>query len=236
MDIVTDSKVNNAAKRYIERGWCVVPLKPGEKDPFTKEWQNLRIKPGEIGEFFKEDSNIGIHSGEPSGGLTDCDFDCPEALAIGPRILPDTLMSGRGNKITHFWYVSADCKSKKYADVDGNVLVEIRSDGHQTAVEPSIHPSGDLYKWINPETDPLAIDKSELKSTVARVAVSTLIARHLPDGGRHDLALAYAGLMLRPLMDLGEDRDATCCIPGAAGGRADDYGRTRLKASSTERT
>jgi hypothetical protein len=199
--------VKDQAWRYINRGWSVLPLLPEDKGCSIDEWQHLRIKSEEVSEFFDKDSNIGLLLGKASGGLTDVDLDSPEALTIGPRFLPNTLMSGRGNQITHFWYVSPDSRSKKYKDVTGETMIEIRSDGCQTAVEPSIHPSGDKYKWINPGTELLAIDESELRITVARVAVSSLIARHLPHDGRHDLALAYAGLMLRPLMELGEDKD-----------------------------
>ncbi len=86
------------------------------------------------------------------------------------------------------------------------MLVEIRSDKHQTVVYAE-HPSGGRYAFSNPETEPREIEASELKRAAARVAVSALVARHLPDGGRHDLALAYAGLMLKNLMDLEEDKD-----------------------------
>jgi hypothetical protein len=48
-------------------------------------------------------------------------------------------------------------------------------------VSPSIHPTGDLYVWKN-AADPLEIKAEELRSAVARVAVSALIAKHLSDG------------------------------------------------------
>jgi hypothetical protein len=202
------TKTAEQAREYIGRGWTVVPVPRGEKGPQTPEWQKLRINTEQVGEFFTEDSNIGVLLGEPSGGLADVDLDGEEALAIGPGLLPKTLTSGRGNEVTHFWYASPGIKSYKFKDIDGSVIVEIRADGgHQTLVSPRIHPSGDEYHWINPDTEPLDIDAQTLRSAAARVAVSALIAKHLPDGGRHDLALAYAGLMLKPLMELGEDKD-----------------------------
>jgi hypothetical protein len=199
--------VKERARRYIDRGWSVLPIAPKEKGCHIEKWQELRIRPEEVDEFFDRDSNIGILLGRASGGLTDVDLDYPEAEYVGRRLLPNTLMSGRGSEITHFWYVSPGSKSIQYKDINGEVIVEIRGDNHQTLVEPSIHPSGDEYRWINPDTGPLETPKAELRSAVARVAASSLIASHLPNGGRHDLALAYAGLMLRPLMELGEDRD-----------------------------
>jgi hypothetical protein len=198
-----------AARGYITRGWSVVPVPRGEKGPKLDGWQNLRIKSEQVGEFFTEGSNIGIQLGEASSGLADVDLDCPEAIGIGQRLLPSTLRSGRGLGDSHYWYNSPSSGSFKFKDVGGDVLLEIRSDGHQT-VAFGEHPDGGRYEFSNPETQPREIEAHKLRSAAARVAVSALVARHLPDGGRHDLALAYSGLMLKNLMDLGEDKeDAT---------------------------
>jgi len=196
------------AKEYIERGWSVVPVPPGKKGPVLNGWEKLSIKSGEIEEYFVGGSNIGVLLGEPSGGLADADMDCPEAEHAAKTLMPKTLTSGRGTKTRHHWYVSTGVKSRKFKDVDGDTIAEIRGDGgYQTLVAPSVHPdTGELYEWKNTAV-PLEIDRHDLRSAVARVAVSALIARHLPDGGRHDLALGYAAVMLKPLMELSEDRD-----------------------------
>lgn len=202
---ITDIKT--AARNYINGGWTVVPVPRGEKGPKLDGWQNLRIQASEVDEYFGGASNIGVQLGEASGGLTDADLDCPEAEYVGSGLLPSTLTSGRGQKVRHYWYSSPGSKSVKFKDVDGKVIAEIRGDGgYQTLVEPSVHPSGDLYEWKN-EREPLEIAPHELRSAVARVAVSALITQHLPQSGRHDIALAYAGLMLRPLMELGETKE-----------------------------
>ena len=198
--------VNNAAREYIERGWTVVPVPAGDKGSRLDGWQDLRIKTAETEEYFVGGSNIGVLTGEPSGGLADGDMDCPEAEHAAKAIMPKTLTSGRGSRATHYWYVSPGCKSYKFKDVDGDVIAEIRADGHQTIVAPSVHPSGEKIEWKN-DLEPRQIDPHDLRSAVARVAVSSLIARHLPNGGRHDLALGYAALMLKPLIELGEDKD-----------------------------
>lgn len=212
---VAPSETNNAveaARGYIDRGWRVVPVPPNEKGPKFPEWERLRVTSGEVEEFFTAGSNVGILLGDVSGGLTDVDLDCPEAEHIGDALLPVTRTSGRGNKTRHHWYVSPGSGNVKFKDVGGDVLVELRGNkangeaGLQTLVYPSRHPSGDLYEWHR-DVDPLEIEAHELRSAAARVAVSALIAWYLPAGGRHDLALACAGLMLRPLMDLGETKD-----------------------------
>ncbi len=166
-------EVMERARRYINRGWSVLPINPGDKQCFLPERSKLRIKENELDEYFVEpNSNIGLLLGEASGGLTDIDLDCEEAVYVGSRLLPGTLKSGRGSKVTHYWYVSPDSKSIKYTDINGDTILEIRSDNHQTVVEPSIHPSGDRYVWDNPDTDPLTITR---KIYVGRRHVSRLV-------------------------------------------------------------
>ena len=200
-----ENNAKEAAHGYIDRGWSVVPVPRGEKGCKLRGWETLRIGPEQVSEFFTEDSNVGVVLGEASGGLTDIDLDCPEAEHAGGRSLPKTLTSGRGNKVRHHWYVATGSVSFKFKDTNGDVLVEVRSDGHQT-VAFGKHPSGERYEWIN-DLEPLEIEAHELRSAAARVAVSALLARHLPEKGRHDTALAYAGYVLKNLMDLGEDQD-----------------------------
>jgi hypothetical protein len=204
--IENNKSVVDAAREYIECGWSVVPVPRGKKGPVADKWEQLRINADQVGEFVTEDSNIGVLLGEPSCGLADADMDCDEAEYAAKTLMPKTLTSGRGSRVTHHWYTCSGIKSYKFKDVDGSVIAEIRADGLQTLVAPSAHPSGEQYVWKS-AAEPQEIDKYDLRSAVARVAVSALIARHLPSGGRHDLALGYAALMLKPLMELGEDRD-----------------------------
>jgi Bifunctional DNA primase/polymerase, N-terminal len=183
--IENDKSVVDAAREYIERGWSVVPVPAGEKGSKLDGWQNLRITEDQVGEFFTENSNIGVLTGEPSNGLANADVDCEEAEHAAKSLMPKTLTSGRGDKIRHHWFDSPGAKSHKFKDVDEEVITEIRADGCQTLVAPSVHPSGDLYEWKNAE-EPRQIDRHDLRSAVARVAGASLITRHLPDGGRHD--------------------------------------------------
>jgi hypothetical protein len=97
--------VKDQGRRYIDRGWSVLPINPGDKQCYLEKWSELRIKETELDEYFvKPDSNIGLLLGEASGSLTDIDLDCPEALYVGPRFLPETLKSGRGAYASHYWY------------------------------------------------------------------------------------------------------------------------------------
>lgn len=192
------NKPLEAARKYLKRGWRVLPVAPGQKGTHISEWQNLRLIADDLEHYFKPDSNIGILLGECSRDLTDVDCDTPEAISCAHSLLPATLLSGRGSNISHFWYTCTAAKSQKFKDLDGSVLLEIRHDEHQTVVEPSIHPSGDTYRWVN-DMDPREIKAEKLYDLCHKVAAATLIGRHLPTGGRHDIALALAGWLLKKL-------------------------------------
>src|SRR4051812_367531 len=61
-----------AVKEYLNLGWKVVPLNPGEKRASVK-WQTTNYGP----DSFNPDSNVAVKLGDPSGGLVDVDCDHP---------------------------------------------------------------------------------------------------------------------------------------------------------------
>ena len=79
-------------------------------------------------------------------------------------------------------------------------------------VAPSVHREKGPYHFVG-GYNPAAIaevGKDELRKRLSMLAATALIARHLPPakeeggGGRHDLALALAGYMLRNGEDAGD--------------------------------
>src|SRR3954466_405039 len=85
------------ARTYIHRGWVPIPIPHMAKKPLGDGWQNLRITEADLGQHFNgEPQNIGVVLGPASGGLSDVDLDCPEAIAVAPYLLPKTgAMFGR---------------------------------------------------------------------------------------------------------------------------------------------
>jgi hypothetical protein len=194
------SQVFRSARRYTKWGWSVVPVPYREKAPRLKNWQKLRLKKSELASRFSEQSNIGVLLGEASGGLVDIDIDCHEALFLAPRFLPDTeLVHGRKSKpCSHYWYrVKPIAPPRRFCDVDGSCLVELRSTGQQTILPPSVHPSGERLRWTS--RGPVSrLNAKDLQSDVARLAAAALIARHWPAVGSRDYAaMALAGTLLR---------------------------------------
>jgi hypothetical protein len=184
-----------------------VPMPRGSKAPILKDWQKLRITESDLHVFFRNGENIGLLLGEMSGGLVDIDLDAPEAVAIADFFLPPTgLVHGRASKSrSHRWYrvlpspnyVKLVDPILQKSDPRSSTLVEIRQDGHQTVVPPSLHQSGELYIW-HELGEPAQVDGRDLSWHVQLVAASALLARYWPpQGRRHDAALALAGMLLR---------------------------------------
>jgi hypothetical protein len=189
-----------AAERYVRRGFAVVPVPHGKKGPTLEGWEEMRLTSDELPEHFNgKPQNIGLVLGEASGGLVDVDLDAEEATKITGRFFPPTVTSGRASSPhSHWWYVSPGAETVRYKDVDGRVLVELRSTGCQTIVEPSFHPGGERVVWHRAGLDLGQLEARELALRVRELATAALIARQVPaSGGRHDFALAVVGLLLR---------------------------------------
>jgi putative DNA primase/helicase len=198
-----------AAARYIERGWAPVPIPARQKGPQMTGWQRLRISASDVPRYFNNGQNIGIITGKASGWLVTADLDCPEAVTLAGRFLEPTLTGGRESVPDgHWWYISPGLEHREFEGIpktasEGTIL-ELRSTDHQTVVEPSVHPSGERYRWSRSGLEPLEIDAENLTRAARRLAVAALIACHLPEsrerggrGGRYNYALALAGYLLR---------------------------------------
>ncbi len=189
------------AEDYSRRGFATVPVPAGRKGPNLEGWPNLRLTPDDVPRYFgAEPVNVGLILGEPSGWLTDVDLDVEEAVVLADEFLPRTATSGReGSPRSHRWFRSPGTITERFKDTDGKMLVELRSTGVQTLVEPSIHPDGERYLWNRSDgAEMTEVDADDLREAVKKIATATILARHLPEGGRHDYALAAAGYLLRP--------------------------------------
>ncbi len=190
-----------AAVLYMRMGLPTVPCEG--KRPTVKDWPKCRLALEDLPRHFGNGQNIGLLLGERSGGLVVVDIDVLEALPIADWFLPETLVSGRESTPgSHRWYVSPGLNNKKWQDINGVVLLEVRSTGSQTLVEPSVHPdTGEAYAWERDGLlEPVKIDARKLYKRCTELATATVIARHLPlTGGRHEYAKAIIGYLLRRL-------------------------------------
>ncbi|MBI2218775.1 MAG: bifunctional DNA primase/polymerase [Candidatus Rokubacteria bacterium] len=193
----------DVARDYRARGWYCIPIPYEAKRPTLDCWPDLRLEADDLAEHFNGGpSNVGVLLGAPSGDLADVDLDCSETIALADALLPSTAaVFGRASKPRSHRLYASEIQTEKFADVDGTMLVEIRSTGGQTVFPGSTHPSGEAVEWAE-DGDPAHVEPGELRHAVVHLAVAALIARHWPgDGMRHETALAAAGFLARAGVD-----------------------------------
>jgi hypothetical protein len=188
---------------HLRRGWHSIPIPYQQKAPRLDAWQTLRLGEADLPKHFTgEPSNIGVLLGEPSDRLVDIDLDAAEAVARADAFLPKTSsVFGRLSKPRSHWLYTCEIETQKFSDVDGTMLVEIRSTGGQTVFPGSTHPNGESIEWAE-DGEPAAVEAADLRRAVVRLASACMLGRHWPGtGARHEAALAAAGFLCRAGVD-----------------------------------
>jgi hypothetical protein len=154
------------ARQLIERGISVVPIAPGTKKPgqWSRErgWEGMgdwtrfaKRFPTEIELALWEtwpDAGIGVVLGELSGVIgLDRDYDVPGASDALDKLIPFSPVAKKGEKgWTKFYRFNGE-RSCSF-NVQKNRVLDVLSDGRQTVIPPSQHPSGCSYVWITVDT------------------------------------------------------------------------------------
>lgn len=156
-----------AAKRYLARGWSVLPLRPRDKRPLIP-WahlQNERPSSDDIAEWFRRwpDANIGIVTGEISN-LIVLDVDpkhggdaALERLERRYGPLSATVEAATGGGGRHLYFAHPGGLIRNRAGLAQGI--DLRGDGGYIVAPPSTHTSGRLYEWVpgrTPDEIPLA--------------------------------------------------------------------------------
>jgi putative DNA primase/helicase len=196
---------------YDNEGIKLVRLSHRTKKPVDDEWQRRPLALEDVEAWVRSGGDVGWQCGEVSDWMSAVDLDCEEARSLAPRFLPKTLRGAKGKEApSQYFYRSPDLGYKKFSELDGpGELIALKASnngrGHQVAVAPSVHREKGPYHFIggyNPASIAV-VHKDELRHRVGMLATAALIARLLPPsreeggGGRHDLALALSGYMLR---------------------------------------
>lgn len=190
--------------KYAGLGWKLLRLHRQTKRPVGNEWQ---LKPGLSRDgamaAIRRDQPIGLQVGEVSGWIAVVDCDTPEAMRLAAHFLPATLAAGKGGARSHYFYRASGLGYAPFDDLDQTRIIDLKASsngrGHHVVVAPSRHPVKGPYEWL-PAFDPGAIadvEARQLRRAVGHLAAAALIARHLPERGRHRYSLALAGYLLR---------------------------------------
>jgi hypothetical protein len=208
-----------AALDAIARGYSPLPIHSHSKKPAGLDWTRGigTTVPAEVEKIFrdhaeKQHDNIGLLLGDASGGLIDIDLDHPKTRRLKDHFMPPTAMrSGRaGRPGSHYWYMAKPgtlqgyrkyTMPKKADGKTGDVIVEYRSTGGQSVIPPSIHPSGESYRWEGDPwggtSGPALIDGRVLQVQAACLALAVVLLDNWPmQGSRHEAYLALAGGLL----------------------------------------
>src|SRR5215831_17940941 len=99
---------NTLARHYrLIRGWAIIPIPLGTKEPKLPSWQKIEINTEEeIDKYFPKNvrQNIGVLFGPRSNDLADIDVDAREAVMLASYFLPTTdCMFGRVSKQRSHW-------------------------------------------------------------------------------------------------------------------------------------
>jgi len=179
---------------YLAMGCQLTPVQPKTKKPFLQNWQNRVLSADELRTF--EPCNLGVLTGTPSGGLVDIDLDNQIALKLAPWFLPPTSCRfGRASTPNSHWLYRVTDRTGPYQALSlPEGQVEYRSDGHQTVVPPSIHPTGEEVRF-DEMGEPARIENASLLLATKKLSAAALLAHHWQRGQRHNTAVAVAGYL-----------------------------------------
>ena len=143
------SKNLAAAKKYLEMGYSVIPVKPDKKPAIKwQPFQKRKATEKELASWFKTaDTQVGIVTGEISG-LTVVDIDSEPGKEVIEELVGDTFLTPiastpRGGQHLYLQYVPEAVNR-------ANVIlgVDIRSDGGHVLAPPSQGANGTGYAWL----------------------------------------------------------------------------------------
>lgn len=179
----------------LETSFRYCELKSKSKVPAHANWQNEEKTLDEALALFEaHESNIGLLLGHKSN-IIDIDCDSHEAVIISKHLVKGHLASFfRSSSSGHYLMRCEGGKTLQLHDDDGGTIIELRGNGAQTMIPPSIHPDGQeltFFDW-NKDTDEYHFD--DIHKMVHRIGALSLLLRKWQKGSRHQLSLCIAGL------------------------------------------
>ena len=197
----SDAVIQNL--KWVRRqGFRPVPLRKQSKASIDEHYTALDYKPPADDLWLQRDLGLGVVTGPKHNGPVDIDLDCEEAVFFAKTFLPHTsAIFGRASKLdSHYLYMAEAEEFPKRAFIDPmtrSTIIEMRGDGHQTVFPGSIHETtGEIVQWSGvafPEVP--RVDVAVLELAVKKVAIATLITRHMwAEGQRNEVCKSLAGI------------------------------------------
>lgn len=147
-----------AAKKYAELGWAVLPLRAKGKEPAIKNGclaASNDVAKVESWWGRQGNLNIGVATGAKSGGLVVIDLDVDEESGENGietlfdwegehGKLPNTVTACTGRGGMHLYF---SCDEEIRNSTNKALGIDIRGEGGYVMVAPSMHPNGKPYMW-----------------------------------------------------------------------------------------
>jgi len=199
----------DAARWYLARKFCPIPIPYKEKAPAFAGWQELQIDESNVTQYFNgERQNIGVRLGDYN--LCDFDLDVEEARWAWMEVGLDTgfiFGHAKNPNSHHFVYTDVPARTMQFDDPEPPEgmkarILEFRSYGShgkpglQTVVPPSTHPSGEPIEFVK-AGEPTTYEKLVAETAARHTAAAVVLARHLKEGIRHQAFLSLAGALVR---------------------------------------
>lgn len=147
----------DAALRYLARGWSVLPLRKREKRPLIR-WEMFQAELPSVSDvtgWFRRwpDANLGVVTGTISNLIViDIDpnhggADALEDLERRFGAMPATVESRTGGGGRHLYFAHPGFPVRNRVGIGRGI--DLRGDGGYVVAPPSIHPSGEPYRWLS---------------------------------------------------------------------------------------
>lgn len=191
-------QVRAAIEWHLEHGMTTIPVYYQGKRPCGEEWQNTTDSWEAFEPYLASGKpcNVGLLLGGDAR-VVDVDLDTGTAADLARHFLPPTAYRwGReGHPHSHYLYHchDGDLKRAAFKGPDGEMIVEIRGDGCQSVIPPSVHECGETIEYVE-QGEPATASLADLQVAVGRIAAAALLVEEYPEqGGRNDYVLAMAG-------------------------------------------
>lgn len=167
---------------YKSLGFSIIPLLYKSKRPLVpwKEYQKRQPTDTELTEWFSlEPWNIGVVTGSVSGNLAVLDFDDESyyyKFFTKHKELEKATLAVKPSRGSHI-YLRNDrlIRSFKISELK----LDVKAEGSFVVAPPSVHPSGHIYRFINPEVKEVALI-SDLEGMIWKRASELGVKRWFP--------------------------------------------------------
>jgi len=187
--------------QYFDIGWEPIPLQPKSKTPIPESWTTIEVNAEVIQNWSIQlpNTNLGVRTGQGSG-IVVLDLDGNFELDSATQPIPVTPMAQSGSGGIHYYFKHPGFTVKGTVRILQNEqgALDIRGDGQQVVVPPSIHPNGNVYEWIvTPwETEPQALPEWALKLLQeSNKEPNSEVPKQITQGGRNETLTSFAGAM-----------------------------------------